>query len=79
MITDGKKYHCLAVNRLPALLRGIASNNNGDFYCINCLHSFKTENTFKKRYYVCKNYDFCYVEMPKEDNKILKYSPSEKP
>ena len=23
---------------------------------------------------MCKNHDCCYVEMPKEDNKILKYS-----
>ena len=37
MITDGKKWHYLPVKRLSALLRGITSNNNGDFYCLNCL------------------------------------------
>ena len=26
------------------LLRGITSINNGDFYCLNCLHSFRTKN-----------------------------------
>ena len=45
--------------------------NNGDFYCLNCPHSYRTENQLKKRYNVCKNHDYCYVEMPKEDNKIL--------
>ena len=26
---------------------------------------------------VCNNFDYCYVEMPKEDNKILKYNSGE--
>ena len=36
VITDGKKWHYLAVTRLSALRRGIASKHNGDFYCLNC-------------------------------------------
>ena len=36
MITDGEKWHYLAVKRLSALFRGIIGNNNGDFYCLNC-------------------------------------------
>ena len=36
IITDGKKWHYLAVKSLSALLRGITSNHNGDFYCLNC-------------------------------------------
>ena len=47
MITDGKKWHYLAVKSLSALLRGIASNNNGDFYCLNCFHSYSTKNKLK--------------------------------
>ena len=39
MITDGKKWHYLAVTKFSPLLRGITSINNGDFYCINCFHS----------------------------------------
>ena len=27
---------------------------------------------------LCKNIDYCYVEMPKEDKKILKYNYGEK-
>ena len=30
--------------KLSALLRGITSKHHGDFYCLNCLHSFRTEN-----------------------------------
>ena len=36
MITDGKKWHCLAVKRLSALFKGITSKHDGDFYCLNC-------------------------------------------
>ena len=41
-ITDGEKWHYLAVKKLPGLLRGITSNNNGDFHCLNCFYSFRT-------------------------------------
>ena len=52
------------------LLRGITSNNNGDFYCLNCLYSFRTKNKLKKHNNVCKNYDYCYEKCLK---KIIKY------
>ena len=61
-----------------ALLRGITSNHNGDFYCLNCFHLYSTENKLKKHEKVCNDHDYCYVEMPNEDNKILKYNHGEK-
>ena len=36
------------------------------------------KNKLKKHKNVCENYDYCYLEMPEEDNKILKYSQREK-
>ena len=48
MITDGEKWHYLAVKSLSALFRGITGNNNGDIYCLNCSQSYTTENKFKK-------------------------------
>ena len=78
MITDdGKKWHYLAVKKLSALLRGITSNNHGDFYCLNCLHSYRTKEGLKKHEEVCNNHDYCYVKMPDEFKKILKYNPGE--
>ena len=47
MIADGKKRHYLAVRSLSELLRGITSNHNGDFYCLNCFHSYRTETNSK--------------------------------
>ena len=78
MIAFGKKWYYLSAKNLSALLKGITSNHKGDFYCLNCLHSYSTKNKFEKRYNVCTNHDNCHVEMPKEDNKIWKYNYGEK-
>ena len=48
MITDGKKWHYLAVKSFSALLRGITSKHVGDFSCLNCFHSYRTKNKLKK-------------------------------
>ena len=44
MISDGQKWHYLVVKNLSRLLRGTASNHKEDFYCLNCFHSYRTEN-----------------------------------
>ena len=48
VITDGKKWHYLAVKSVQALLRGITSYHNGDFYCLNCFHVYRTEKKSQK-------------------------------
>ena len=76
--TDGEKWRYLAVKSLPALLRRITSNHNGDFFCLNCFHSCSSENRLKKHETVCNDHDYCHVEMPNEDNKSLNYNHGEK-
>ena len=45
MITnDGIKWHYLAAKSISALLKGKTSNHNGDFYCLNCFHSYRTKD-----------------------------------
>ena len=78
MITDGEKWHYTAVKRLSGLLRGVTGNNNGDFYCLNCFNAYTTENKLEKHKKICENYDYCHVEMPNEDNKIIKCNQGEK-
>ena len=51
MIKNGENWHYLAVKSLSSLLRGITSNHDGDYYCLNCFHSYRTEtklNAHKK-------------------------------
>ena len=78
MITDCEKWHYLAVKSLSALFRGIAGNNHGDFYCLNCFRAYTTENKLESQKKVCENHDYCFVEMPNEENKILKYNHGKK-
>ena len=47
MISNGKKWNYLGIKKSSPLLREITSKHNGDFYCFNCLHSFKAENKLK--------------------------------
>ena len=80
MITnDNENWHYIAVKSISALLRGKTSNNDGDFYGLNCLRSYRTKEKLKKHEKVYKDHDYCYVKVPDKDKKILKYNPGEKP
>ena len=48
MITDGKKWHYLAVKSSPALFRGRTSNHKEEFYWLHCFHSYSTKKKQKK-------------------------------
>ena len=78
MITNDKNWHYLTVKSISKLLNGTTSNHNGDFYCLNYFHSYRTKNRLKKHEKICKDHDFCHVKMPNEHNKILKYNQGEK-
>ena len=44
MIRNGHgKWHYLSIKSLSALLPGITSSHNGDSYCLNCFHSYRTQ------------------------------------
>ena len=60
MITDGEKWHYTTLKSEPTedgfnrptkslsiLFSGITSTHDGDFYCLNCLDSFRTDNALK--------------------------------
>ena len=63
---------------MSALLNGITSNHNGDFYCLNCFHAYTTKNKLEAHKKICENHEYRHVEMPNEDNKIIKYNQGEK-
>ena len=66
MITDNNEnWHYLAVKSISRLFRGITSHRDGDFYCLNCMHSFRTDNALKKHKRLCDNHDYCDIVMPK--------------
>ena len=77
MITDGIKWHYLAVTNLSAFLKENSSNYK-DFYCLNCFSSYTTKNKLNEHEKISNNHDSCHIEMPKWVGKILKYNPGEK-
>ena len=58
MMPSGEGWHYHAVKKVSALLRETTSKNHGDFYCLNCLHFFRTKNKFESHKKVCENNDF---------------------
>ena len=85
------KWHYIALKSIPTdnglnrpirslsrLFRGIISSNNGDVYCLGCLHSFQADKKLKDHERLCNNHNYCHIEMPTEDNKTLKYNHGEK-
>ena len=60
------------------MLKEIISKNNDDFYCLNCLHSFRTKSKLELHKNVRGNKDFRKVIMPCEDTEILEYDQCEK-
>ena len=67
MIIDGKRLHYLAVRSLYVLFCKIISNNEEEFYCLNCFHSYSTKNRLNKHKDVCENHDYCYIKIPREN------------
>ena len=60
------------------LLRGKTSKHYGDFYCLNCLHSFAIENKCESRKNLFENKDFSNVLMPSKDSKIIEFNQYQK-
>ena len=55
MISNDENWHYLAVKSLPRFLRDITSNHDDDYYCLNCFHSYKTENKLNVHKKICEN------------------------
>ena len=78
MIADGEKWHYLVVNNSSRLLRGVTSNHNADFCCLNCFHSYRTNNKLEAHKKICENHNHCHEEMPIKGNNTIKYNHGEK-
>ena len=74
MITDGDgNWHYTALKsiqdengnlkptkRLSRLFKGITSNHKGDYYCLNCLHSFRTKTVLDNHEKLCNDNEYTY-------------------
>ena len=78
MISNSQNWYYLVAKDLPALLRGIASTHKEEFYCLNCFHSYRTENKQEAHKKICENHYYCHIEMPTKNNNTIKHTHGEK-
>ena len=74
MIPKKKTFPLCWSNELSALLREITSKHRGDLYCLNCLHSFTTENNLKSHEKARKNQNFYGIVSPQQKNIIFDFN-----
>ena len=65
-------------NGIICIIKKITSKNNGNFYCLNWLHTFRTKNKLGSHMKVFENKDFCNILMPSEDTQILELNQYQK-
>ena len=58
MISNGEKQYYLAIKKSSALLRGIKSKTNGEYYYLNCLRFFARKSKRESHKKICENKDF---------------------
>ena len=78
MISNEENWHYVVVKSLPGLLKGITSSHNEDFYCLDFFAHILQKINLKNIKKICENNKYCHVEMPNEENKIIKYNQGEK-
>ena len=71
----GTIWHYTAIKSIPALLHGITSKHNGDYYCLNCFRSYRTAKKLAEHEDLCNNNDFCLVKIPEDKNKFISSTP----
>ena len=75
-----KGWYYLAAIKQTALLKEITSKNNANFYCLNYLHSFRTENKLKcheKYVKVKENLRNCFGNSKNNVSKFNQYMKSD--
>ena len=56
----------------------MTSENNVDFYCLDCLPSFRAKSKLELHKRACANKDFCSVNMTSEITKLLEFNQYQK-
>ena len=78
IIDNNNNWHYITIKSISRLFRGVTSKSNSDFYCLNCLHSFRTRNKLLSHEKFCNNHSHREIIMPTEDNNIIEYKSNDK-
>ena len=64
-----------AIQSISGLFKKITSTNTTNHhFCLNCSHSYRIQNKFKKHELVCNNNYYCEIVLPNEKQKVTKYA-----
>ena len=86
-ITDDKEtWHFLALKSIPTedgymkptkilsqLMEGKSSSSHENYYCYGCFHSFRCESTLQERTLLCKDHNYCKINLPKKGKNYKKH------
>ena len=72
LIKEKEGWYYLAVKKLSAFLYKETSKYG--VHCLNCIHSFRTENKLESHKKTCKSKDFCETVMSSVKNERLKFN-----
>ena len=73
-LTELPKYHYVTIKYMSRLLNSQLSNSGKKaHYCERCLHAFYTEDKLDAHEVDCSRINKCRIDLPKEENKILKF------
>ena len=54
-------------------MASITSNSHENHYCFGCFHSFRCNSILEKHAELCKDNDFCKIELPEVGENIKKH------
>ena len=67
--SEGRGMTLSCSKKLSALLKGITCKHHGNFYCLNCLHSFTMKNKLECHEKLFENKGFCNIVIPSKATK----------
>ena len=50
-----------------------SSKSHENYYCYGCFHSFRCQSTLEKHTLLCKDLDYCKINLPEKSKKIKKH------
>ncbi|XP_057299355.1 uncharacterized protein LOC130629979 [Hydractinia symbiolongicarpus] len=71
LLCEGDKRHYIAVKNLSGVLsKANSKHKNKEYYCLNCLYGFQSEQKRDEHFEYCKNNDAAKIQLPKEGSTL---------
>ena len=54
-------------------MQGKSSKSHENYYCCGYFHSFRSQSTLEKHTELCKDHDYCKINLPEKGKNIKKH------